>query len=192
MRIADPEKLPRILVAAAELFAEMPFDAVHMKDIAKRADVAKGTLYLHFSDKESLFRAMIAEVLGKQLDQVEARIAAESEPGERLRILVREAVRFSARYPHYMETIHHLDGSPPREADATIRGGRERLFVLFEETLRGLRRPGTTPEQEIGRATLALLGMMHRVMAFTPRPWPDDLDEWIIKMFIFGFSRPYP
>lgn len=188
MRIADPKKLPRILDAAAALFAERPFDSVHMKEIATLAGVAKGTLYLHFGTKEALFRAMIAEVSGKRLDEVEARIAAAADPAEGLRILVRDAVRFSARYPHYLETIHHLDGNPPRDADAVIRGERERLFILIERILRVMPSSGAAKSCESGRTTLALLGMMHRVMTSTPTPWPENLADWIIDLFLYGIS----
>jgi AcrR family transcriptional regulator len=188
VRIADPKKLPRILDAAATLFAERPFDSVHMKEIAALAGVAKGTLYLHFVTKEALFRAMIAEVSGKRLDEVEARIAAASGPIEGLRILVRDAVRFSARYPHYLETLHNLDGNPPRDADAVIRDERERLYALIERILRGILCSGDTKPCESERATLALLGMMHRVMTFTPTPWPENLADWIVDLLLYGIS----
>lgn len=195
MRIADPEKLPRILEAATRLFAERPFQAVHMKEIADRAEVAKGTLYLHFKDKEALFRAMIAEVSAQRLDETQARIAGEPEVCEKLRILIRDAVQFSALYPHYLETLYHLDGNPAQHEDAAIRRRRERLFVLIEEILVSMDRP---PVAHPDRATLALLGMMHRVMIFTPAPWPDDLADWIADQFLFGAigttepSRPAP
>ena len=41
--------------AALDEFVEKGFAAVRMEDIARRAGVAKGTIYLHFKDKETLF-----------------------------------------------------------------------------------------------------------------------------------------
>ena len=40
-----------------------PYHEVRMDDIAERAQVAKGTLYLHFKDKEALYRALMLEGL---------------------------------------------------------------------------------------------------------------------------------
>lgn len=51
-----------ILRAAARLFAERPYEAVRVDDIALAAEMAKGTVYLYFSDKD----AIVAE-LGLQL-----------------------------------------------------------------------------------------------------------------------------
>ena len=65
---ADPprrrrkEARPQELTAAAlELFTERGFAATRLEDIAARAGVSKGTLYLYFDSKEALFKAVIRE-----------------------------------------------------------------------------------------------------------------------------------
>jgi hypothetical protein len=50
VRTADPAKAQRIIQAAIQLFAERPYHEVRMDDVAERAKVAKGTLYVHFKD----------------------------------------------------------------------------------------------------------------------------------------------
>ena len=55
---ARPQEL---LTAALDLFVEHGFAATHMEDVAKRAGVAKGTLYLYFSSKDELFKAVVRE-----------------------------------------------------------------------------------------------------------------------------------
>lgn len=53
---------PRELLAAAlALFIEKGFDATRTEEIAERAGVSKGTLYLYFEGKEDLFTALMAE-----------------------------------------------------------------------------------------------------------------------------------
>lgn len=53
---------PRELLAAAlALFVEKGFDATRTEEIAERAGVSKGTLYLYFEGKETLFNDLIAE-----------------------------------------------------------------------------------------------------------------------------------
>lgn len=51
----------RILTAAAELFEEQGYTASPLTDIMTRAGVTKGALYFHFSSKEELARAVVAE-----------------------------------------------------------------------------------------------------------------------------------
>ena len=48
-----------ILAAALEEFSARGFAATRLDDVARRADVAKGTIYLHFADKETLFQELI-------------------------------------------------------------------------------------------------------------------------------------
>ncbi|MBT0570975.1 TetR/AcrR family transcriptional regulator [Curvibacter sp. CHRR-16] len=50
-----------LLSAAMTLFTEKGFAATRVEDIAKRAGVSKGTLFLYFSSKEDLFKAVVRE-----------------------------------------------------------------------------------------------------------------------------------
>lgn len=53
---ARPQEL---LAAALDLFVERGFASTRLEDVAKRAGVSKGTLYLYFENKEDLFKAMV-------------------------------------------------------------------------------------------------------------------------------------
>ena len=57
-----------ILAAALEEFTARGYEGARLDDVAKRAGVAKGTIYLYFADKEALFqelvRSMVSPVLG--------------------------------------------------------------------------------------------------------------------------------
>src|SRR5215203_1943004 len=48
-----------ILAAALDEFTARGFAAARLDDVARRAGVAKGTIYLHFADKETLFQELI-------------------------------------------------------------------------------------------------------------------------------------
>lgn len=54
-----------ILDAALEEFSSKGYAVARMEDIARRAKVAKGTLYIHFKDKEGLFNGLITSVLSE-------------------------------------------------------------------------------------------------------------------------------
>jgi AcrR family transcriptional regulator len=53
------ERRAAIVEAALEEFVARGFTATRLDDVAKRAGVAKGTIYLHFKDKEALFEELI-------------------------------------------------------------------------------------------------------------------------------------
>jgi TetR/AcrR family transcriptional regulator len=57
-----------LLTAALELFVEKGFAATRAEEVAKRAGVSKGTLFLYFSSKEELFKAVVRENISGRFD----------------------------------------------------------------------------------------------------------------------------
>jgi AcrR family transcriptional regulator len=67
-----PEERPQqILEAAFEEFREHGLAGARLDDIARRAGVAKGTIYLYFPNKEELFRDMIRHTVIARLEEAE-------------------------------------------------------------------------------------------------------------------------
>src|SRR5262245_57340607 len=66
------ERRAAIVEAAMEEFIARGFAATRLDDIAKRAGVAKGTIYLHFKDKESMFEELVRTVIVPLVAQLNA------------------------------------------------------------------------------------------------------------------------
>ncbi len=72
--ISDMDKAQRrldVLNAALDVFFEKGFAAARMDEIAKRAGVSKGTVYLYFPSKEALFEAQITAIAQPRAMQIE-------------------------------------------------------------------------------------------------------------------------
>ncbi len=81
-----PEDRPEeILSAAIGVFGEVGFARAKLEDVAKRAGVSKGTLYLYFDSKESLFREMIRTRVVSHVQRMEA-LLEESQGTARERL----------------------------------------------------------------------------------------------------------
>ncbi|AWM11201.2 TetR/AcrR family transcriptional regulator [Bradyrhizobium symbiodeficiens] len=78
------ERRAAIVDAAMEEFIARGFAATRLDDIAKRAGVAKGTIYLHFKDKESMFEELVRIVIVP----VVARLTALPPPTGSVRNLI--------------------------------------------------------------------------------------------------------
>jgi len=82
-QIPEPQRWSRrkqarpgeILDAALKVFAEKGFAAARMEDIARRAGVTKGTIYLYFPSKEDVFKQLVREAVGNTLATVTADVA---------------------------------------------------------------------------------------------------------------------
>ena len=66
------ERRATILSAALDEFAARGFEATRLDDVARRAGVAKGTIYLYFRDKQSLFQELVRTMLSPLVGAIEA------------------------------------------------------------------------------------------------------------------------
>ena len=67
----------RILDAAAELLLRVGYSRVTIDDVAQRAEVGKGTVYLHWRTREELFGAVLGRELAQALDEVAEAVLAD-------------------------------------------------------------------------------------------------------------------
>ncbi|MGE5511241.1 MAG: TetR/AcrR family transcriptional regulator [Bacteroidota bacterium] len=126
-RVASQQRRQAILHAALHIFAENGFAAARLDDVAARAGIAKGTLYLYFADKEALFEELIRSYMSPILDKLEATSAAaaplpaplllqqlfelfrrevlETERKHIIQLLISEGPRFPALAEFYFREI---------------------------------------------------------------------------------------
>ena len=120
---AAQERRAAILAAALDEFTARGFEGARLDDVAKRAGIAKGTIYLYFADKETLFqelvRSMVHPVLGT-LDkmrgvEIPARMLVEGllgtfvreVYGTRRKDLIRLILNEGPRFPAIAEFYYH-------------------------------------------------------------------------------------
>ncbi len=78
-RRAPDERPHQILEAALEIFGEHGLVGARLEDIARRAGIAKGTIYLYFPNKEALFRDVVRQTIIDRLDEQALAIGADPE-----------------------------------------------------------------------------------------------------------------
>ena len=101
-----PEHRPaQIIDAALEVFGKKGLAKTRLEDIAVRAGVSKGTIYLYFENKEALFKEMIRETVIAAIARGEERPEG-ALPSEQLRFLMERYWEF-VRSPAF-STIHRL------------------------------------------------------------------------------------
>ena len=79
-----------LATAALELFVERGFAATRLDDVARRAGVSKGTLYLYFDSKDDLFKAIVREGIVSRYVEFEERMRVyEGSSADLMRLLVK-------------------------------------------------------------------------------------------------------
>lgn len=81
-RFTMEERRDAILNAALDVFSERGFAAARLDDVAAKAGVAKGTLYLYFEDKEALFEQLLKKAVQPVLTRLADLSARENVPAQ--------------------------------------------------------------------------------------------------------------
>lgn len=109
----DADELPRaqaarrrrVLAAAFELGREGGYEAVQMRDVASRADVALGTIYRYFSSKDHLLAAALVEWARELERKVTARPPRGATIAERMEDILGRATRTMERDPQLSAAV---------------------------------------------------------------------------------------
>jgi AcrR family transcriptional regulator len=107
------ERRQAILAAALQEFSARGFAATRLDDVARRAKVAKGTIYLYFADKETLFQ----ELIRSEISPVVAGIAAASRADVPLRMFAEQMIEVFVREifgTHRKDVIRLVIAEGPR------------------------------------------------------------------------------
>jgi AcrR family transcriptional regulator len=137
-----------ILAAALDEFSSLGFEAARLDDVAKRAGVAKGTIYLYFRDKESLFQELIRAMLTPLVGTIEA-LGAVDVPinvlAERLvDVFVREV--YETRRKDVIRLMIAEGRRFPKLAEFYYREVLSRIIAAMRAILRRAAARGEVPE----------------------------------------------
>jgi AcrR family transcriptional regulator len=147
-----------ILGAALEEFASRGFAAARLDDVASRAGVAKGTIYLYFADKETLFQELVRSMLTPLIGQFEALattdiplavlseklidVATREVIGSRRKDIIRLIISEGQRFPaiadfYYREVLSRVFAALQQILQRALDRGelRHRGLVAFPQLL---------------------------------------------------------
>ncbi len=101
----DETKHQKILAAAVEVFSEKGFYNSRVSDIAKRANVADGTIYLYFKNKDDILITLFEEEFGKIVEELRAEMDKEKGPIEKIRCFIRGHFKIMAKRQQLVDVL---------------------------------------------------------------------------------------
>jgi AcrR family transcriptional regulator len=126
--IETAERKKRCIDAAIALAGEGGYDAVQMRDVAGRAEVALGTLYRHYASKDQLLLAAMAQQAATLRERLVQRPPRGDTPAARLSDVLQRASRALERQPRVIRAMLTAMSSAGKdtvevkhEIDATLR-----------------------------------------------------------------------
>jgi AcrR family transcriptional regulator len=174
-----------ILDAARVVFADLGFGAASVRDIVRRTDLATGTFYNYFPDKESVLRALVEE----SADEARLRVRAARRQGTTLESFVGEG--FRAYFDYLLEDRDTAELL--RRNAGTIRSMYDEPSVLagtaeLEEDLRDGIAAGVVPQHDAGVMAAAMVGAGLEVgtRVLEGQTSVADATELVTRVFVAG------
>ncbi|CAM4120626.1 TetR/AcrR family transcriptional regulator [Paenibacillus alkaliterrae] len=174
----------KILAAALKLFSELGYYRTSMDDIAKEANVAKGTLYYHFTGKGRLFETLITEGIQMLMNEIKQVLEVDAAADKQIRAIVDKHVELFLRYS---ELIHILSNEISNGIEPDILGRFEVLKQQYIDFLVKIMQQGYK-DGELNRlpfelAAAGMLGLIESVSVYynkhKNRLSIDDLHETV-------------
>ncbi|MEA2150786.1 MAG: hypothetical protein QOD69_2616 [Solirubrobacteraceae bacterium] len=178
-----------ILTAARAVFSEQGYGGATVRDVIRRTQLASGTFYNYFPDKESLFRAVLEETA----EQVRARVQAARRGAGSLEEFVaagyREYFGFLASDPEAFELMRRSSGTIRTMFDEPIFGaGIEELAA----DLRAAMRLRIVPRLDPDYMAAAMVGAALEVGVAMVKRDPPDVEgatRFATQVFLGGIER---
>lgn len=185
-----------ILTAATDTFARFGFKKTSIDDIARRAGVGKGTVYLHFESKEELFGAAIRRIWTRALADLQAAVKQARTPHAKVRAFLQGRQRF------FLEMAISLRISPEAlvelivQAEPHRREPRVREAALLEEIIKDGNAQGAfavrSPRLVAEGITACLHGLDAHLVGTGAAELKDALAE-VYEVFLRGLlAAPRP
>ena len=91
----------QILRAAEEVFAEKGYRAASLNDIASKVNIKAPGLYYYFKSKRDIYDSLMNDTFSRMKNEVLAPIMEETDPREKVRLLVVRLIDFWAEHPRF-------------------------------------------------------------------------------------------
>jgi AcrR family transcriptional regulator len=168
-----------IVQAAMELAAEGGYDAVQMREVSARANVALGTLYRYFSSKDQLLVAVLAHWARELQQQIAARPPRGYSPADRVTDVLRRAARALQQAPELTAALVTALSSLSSDDPPALAATRE-VYDTVTEIIRGGMHAGEELKPEVVRvlSMVWFAALFARVRGWEdPRQMGDDLES---------------
>lgn len=188
-------KRSRILEAAKRRFGRFGIKGTTMQDIASEAEIAVGTIYQFFPDKDALILAWVDEHRQLLQSQYEAVLAQPLSADEKLREFLR--VRFrTVEEMREKPAVAELTRAVLRLTPETVAVMTQTVFMILESILQEGHRAGLLPSAEPKKDAEILFHALSGFFAGTPdriqSPPTEETMLRVVDWFISKWKLPHP
>ncbi len=183
------ENRTALLKAARAVFAEMGFGAASVRDIVRRTDLAPGTFYNYFPDKEALFRTLLAQRIGQFTDRLKVARGEASTIETFVGDAYRAAFSDVAEDPEFFALLFRNEPIIRALFSENVMG---MMLGSLRDDLKGAVDRGLLPPMDLDALTAAMFGAgfeLCRLLVSQPTRCPHQCAAFATKLFLEGLKE---
>jgi len=190
-RRKSDDKRRRILEAAVRVFARKGYHGAKVAEIAKRAGIADGTIYLYFRNKEDILVSLFDEVMAEHIERARVQMGRARGAAARLRVAAEHHLRlFSGNEDLAVVFQVELRQSTKFLERFTASWLQDYFALLGEAIALGQREGAIRPDLNRKLATKAFFGILDEMVTSWTLGRKDydvaDLAEPVVDLFLRG------
>ena len=188
-----------ILKAAEHVFATKGYHKATIQDIAKEAQYAVGTIYLHFKDKEVLYLDLIERKMANLISEVKKEVNKTEDAKEKIKVLVRQQLTYFEENQDFFRIYFSERGSLRWAIKNKISKSSVDKFVKYLDYITELLKDAQEnflirKDLETKKLTYVLASMLNAVII----PWIKgtgkkekitDMTDFILDIFFQGAEQ---
>jgi TetR/AcrR family fatty acid metabolism transcriptional regulator len=130
----DDNKHQKIIRAAVKVFAKKGFYNARVSEIAKEANVADGTIYLYFKNKDDILISLFEEEFGKVVDNMRKELEQEKDALQKLRRFAFSHLNIITKQQHLAEVL----GVEVRQSSKFMKEYVNKRFIEYLNLIRAI------------------------------------------------------
>ena len=187
-------RVREILDAACRVVAQHGFQGATVERVAEEAEIAKGTVYLYFQNKDELFTAAVEQGIQNFTAQVRNHVVKALTPIEKLQCLIEASLELSDTYRDFFKTLllerNFLAASPTHPEAAHMLDLYLSHIHFIEEIIQDGVRVGVFRHHNVEASAFALNEAIRgcfqqRALGLTARPVSEDANI-LLDLFFNG------
>ncbi|GAB6061830.1 TetR/AcrR family transcriptional regulator [Deferrisoma palaeochoriense] len=187
--VTREDRREQIFAVGARLFARRGYERTTLQDVADALGVTKPAFYYYYRSKEDLLYEILSFSMDRVTEDIEAALALDAPPEERVREWIRRYVGFFTSHPNELTLLSTAVDAVGPERREELKARQRRYLAMARRLVAGVKDPGAGLDDTV--TAFALLGMMNWIFQWYRPDGPVDpeaLAGHFYRIFVHGVA----
>jgi len=160
MASSNKNSRDKILKAALNLFTHKGIKSTTTKQLARKARIAEGTIYIHFKSKDQIARHLFTDYMNQFRNRLTEMIKAIDDPKDKLKLLIKVFFEFAENEPkaaYFIVIAHYTELN-------IIKSEKHKFRDVFADVIKGGVKKGVFMRINTDLGAALIIGMINRAI----------------------------